>query len=202
MASGNAVRLACAAARRAVMAKGGWARIPAGRVTVRRTWRFPVTQPLGHRPGRHLADFGWGACAADVAVDRATGQVTVLRVVNAVDAGWVVNPRLFAGQVEGGVVMGQGYALQERLIVHEGMPLSSGFEACGVPTAVDAVPQIEVIPVAVRDALGPYGARGIGEITMIPVVPAITAAIHAACGVWIDELPASPMRVLAALAPC
>ena len=200
MASGNAVRLACAAARRLVVRKGGWSKISSGRVTVRRSWRFPDTQSYATRSGKHLADFGWGACAADVAVDRETGQVTVLRVVNAADAGCVINPRLFAGQVEGGVVMGQGYALQERVVVHEGMPLSLGFEACGVPTTVDAVPQIEVIAVEIRDSLGPYGARGIGEITMIPVVPAITAAIHSACGVWIDELPASPLRVLAAIA--
>jgi CO/xanthine dehydrogenase Mo-binding subunit len=200
VASGNAVLRACAAARRLVERKGGLHHVPGGTITVRRTWRFPATQLFDRRPARHLADFGWGACVADVSVDRETGQVTVLRVVNAVDAGCVINPRLFAGQVEGGVVMGQGYALQERVVVHEGMPMSTGFESCGVPTAVDAVPKIGIIAVEAHDAPGPFGSRGIAEITMIPVVPAITAAIHAACGVWIDELPATPLRVLAAIA--
>ena len=87
-----------------------------------------------------------------------------------------------------------------RVLVKDGMPLTLGFESCGVPTAVDAVPRIESLVVEMPDSIGPHGARGIGEITMIPVVPAITAAIHAACGVWIDDLPASPERVLTALA--
>jgi CO/xanthine dehydrogenase Mo-binding subunit len=95
--------------------------------------------------------------------------------------------------------MGQGYALQERCVVREGLPITTGFEACGVPTSMDAVPRIETIAVELREPGGPFGARGIGEITMIPVVPAITAAIHAASGVWVDALPASPERVLAAL---
>ena len=146
-----------------------------------------------------MAAFGWGACVADVAVDCETGLVTVLRVVSAVDAGRVLNPALFAGQMEGGLVMGQGYALQERLSVKDGMPLSLGFEGCGVPTAVDAVPNIEIVAVEEGDSLGPFGARGVGEIAMLPVVPAITAAIHAACGAWIDELPAAPPRVRAAI---
>jgi CO/xanthine dehydrogenase Mo-binding subunit len=125
--------------------------------------------------------------------------VRVLRVINALDAGRVINPKLFEAQVEGGVVMGQGYALQERCVVREGLPITTGFENCGVPTSMDAVTRIETIAVELREPGGPFGARGIGEITMIPVVPAITAAIHAASGVWVDALPASPERVLAAL---
>ena len=120
--------------------------------------------------------------------------------MSAIDAGRVVNPRLFEGQVEGGAVMGQGYALQERCVLRDGMPLSRGFDGCAVPTALDAVPAIETVAVESAEPLGPFGARGVGEITMIPVVPAITAAIHDAAGVWIDAIPASPERVLAALA--
>ena len=80
------------------------------------------------------------------------------------------------------------------------MPLSLGFEGCAVPTALDAAPAIDTVAVESAEPLGPFGARGVGEITMIPVVPAIIAAIHDAVGVWIDALPASPERVLAALA--
>jgi CO/xanthine dehydrogenase Mo-binding subunit len=124
----------------------------------------------------------------------------VLRIVSAIDAGRVVNPRLFEGQVEGAAVMGQGYALQERCILRDGMPVSLGFDGCAVATALDAAPAIEPVAVESAEPLGPFGARGVGEITMIPVVPAITAAIHDAIGVWIDEIPASPEHVLAALA--
>jgi CO/xanthine dehydrogenase Mo-binding subunit len=137
---------------------------------------------------------------ADVAVEVATGRVRVRRAVVAVDAGRVINPALFRGQVEGGVVMGQGYALLERCAVRDGMPVGLRLDACNLPTAVDAVPAIEVVAIESPEPCGPFGARGIGEIAMIPIVPAIIAAIHAACGAWVDAIPAVPQRVRAALA--
>ena len=200
LAAGNAVLRACDRVRRSIEAKGGMAALGDKGVSARHTYRFPKTHPLGRRPGRHVAAFGWSTCVADVVVDVVTGRVTVLRVVSAVDAGRVINPALFEGQVAGGVVMGQGYALQERCLMQDGLPVTLGFESCGVPTAVDAVATIETIAIEDREPLGPFGARGIGEITMMPVVPAITAAIHDACGVWIDVLPASPERIRAAIA--
>jgi CO/xanthine dehydrogenase Mo-binding subunit len=200
IASGNAVLRACERARRSMSAQGGLDALSRAGVTARATFRFPKTRALGVGRARHVAMFGWSTCCVDVAVDIDTGQVSVLRVVNAVDAGRVINPVQFEGQVEGGVVMGQGYALQERCRMERGLPVATGFEGCGVPTSVDAVPVIEIIAVEDRELSGPFGARGIGEITMIPIVPAITAAIHDACGVWIDELPASPERIREALA--
>jgi len=197
---GNAVRGACALARRKLEAIGGFAALPLGGFSTVHTYHAPRTRPLAARgSGRHVFAYTWSTCIADVAVDMTTGRVRVLRVINALDAGRVINPKLFEAQVEGGVVMGQGYALQERCVVREGLPITTGFESCGVPTSMDAVTRIETIAVELREPGGPFGARGIGEITMIPVVPAITAAIHAASGVWVDALPASPERVLAAL---
>jgi CO/xanthine dehydrogenase Mo-binding subunit len=73
-----------------------------------------------------------------------------------------------------------------------------GFVVC--PTAFDAVPAIETIAITSPEPTGPFRARGIGEITMIPVVPVITAAIRAVTGVWIDAIPALPARILVALA--
>ncbi len=198
--AGNAVRGACALALRSVRAAGGWRALPPGGLSVTHTYTAPRTSPLARAARRpNLFAYTWSTCVADVAVDMTTGQVRVRRVVNAIDAGRVVNPALLAAQVEGGVVMGQGYALHERCAVRDGLPIALGFERCGVPTAMDAVPRIETVAVELPEPAGPFGARGIGEITMIPVVPAITAAIHAAAGVWIDALPASPERVLAAL---
>jgi CO/xanthine dehydrogenase Mo-binding subunit len=199
MASGNAVRAACEVLRDRAEAAGGRDRLSGLELEVRHTWRFPETEPFDRQPGRHLAGFGWATCVVDVEVNRSTGLVTVARVVHVVDAGHVVNPVLARGQVEGGVVMGQGYALQERFDVREGMPRTRGFEDGGVPTILDAAPDIEALFVEHPDPLGPFGARGLGEICMIPVVPAITAAIHAACGVWIDHIPATPERVRIAL---
>jgi CO/xanthine dehydrogenase Mo-binding subunit len=164
------------------------------------TWRAPRTQPLDHpRPTHHAHTYGWGTCVADVGVEVATGRVRVLRAVVALDAGRVINPALLRGQVEGGVVMGQGYALLERCPVRDGMPVGLRLDACCLPTAVDAVPTIDVVAIESPEPCGPFGARGIGEIAMIPIVPAITAAIHAACGAWIDAIPAVPERVRAAI---
>ena len=157
---------------------------------------------------RVLAEFGLelvelairGTSAGRVLrVDIDCGRVEVLRVISALDAGRVINPRLLEGQVEGGAVMGQGYALQERCVVREGMPVSLSLEQCGIPTATDAVPEIETVAVQTEEPRGPFGARGIGEITMISIVPAITAAIHAATGVWMDQIPVLPQRLLAVL---
>jgi CO/xanthine dehydrogenase Mo-binding subunit len=199
MASGNAVRGACQVLKERAEAAGGRHALSGSDLHARHTWRFPATEPFDRRPALHLPGFGWATCIADVEVDRATGLVTVVRVVHVVDAGRVVNPALARGQVEGGVVMGQGYALQERLELRDGMPVTRGFEDGGVPTILDAVADIEALFVEDPDPLGPFGARGLGEICMIPVVPAITAAIHAACGVWMDHIPATPERVRDAL---
>ncbi|HEY8491860.1 MAG TPA: xanthine dehydrogenase family protein molybdopterin-binding subunit [Dehalococcoidia bacterium] len=196
--TGNAVRLACLRARRTVEDLGGVDRLPPGGITVIETYHAPKTVPLRQRGRTHYA-YSWSTCVADVAVDVETGRVRVLRLVEAVDAGRVINPLLFAGQVEGGAVMAQGYAIQERFEVRDGVPLTRSLGACNIPTAVDAAPVIETLAVETPDPNGPYGARGIGEVTMLPVVPAITAAIHAATGAWVDRIPATPERVLAAL---
>jgi CO/xanthine dehydrogenase Mo-binding subunit len=197
---GNAVRLACEQARRSIELLGGRRQLPPEGLTATYTFHAPSTDPLGHAsPRRHSYAYAWSACVADVGVDVAIGQVCVLRVVNSLDAGRVINPKLLEGQVEGGVVMGQGYALQERFTLHAGLPIGGGLAGCNLPTAVEAVPIIETVATEGAESTGPYGARGIGEITMIPVVPAITAAIHAATGAWVDEIPVSPERMLAAL---
>ena len=195
MAAGNAVLEAC----RQLLEGGGEEDRDRPR-SVRCTWRFPATTALDRGRGRPLAAFGWATAVADVAVDTRSGDVRVLRLVNAIDAGRAINPLLLRGQVEGGAVMGQGYALLEQVPLVEGLPARCGLETCAVPTAVDAVPDIRTVVIEEPEEIGPFGARGVGEATMIAVVPAITAAIHAACGVWIDEIPATPERVLAALA--
>jgi CO/xanthine dehydrogenase Mo-binding subunit len=199
--AGNAVRVAGERVRKAVAAGGGMRRLSARGVSRTYTFRAPRTQGISAKGSAAQAcAYTWGTTVADVRVDVETGRVEVLRVVTAIDAGKVIHRRLFEGQVEGGAVMGQGYALRETCTLDRGMPAAGlGFERCGVPTSLDAPASIESIAIEVREPLGPFGARGIGEITMIPIVPAITSAIHAAVGVWVDEIPALPQRVLAAL---
>lgn len=198
--SGNAVRMACKQVRTAIDEIGGPSRIPESGVSRTSTYTSPQTQPIDRlHPTRHAYAYTGSSCVADVRVCTATGRVEVLRLVTAIDAGRVINPLLFEGQSEGGAVMGQGYALQERCVLREGMPVSLDLKSCAVPTATCAVAEIETIAIESPERLGPFGARGIGEITMIPVVPAITAAIYEAIGIWMDEIPALPVRVLSAI---
>ena len=114
--SSRATRFAWRASRPAwrLAVRGGQTRLPPDGVTATSTFQAPSTDPLtSAAPTRHAYSYAWSACVADVGVDLETGRVRVLRVVNALDAGRVINPKLLEGQVEGGVVMGQGYALQE-----------------------------------------------------------------------------------------
>lgn len=142
----------------------------------------------------------WGAVLAEVEVDTETGEVQVLRLVCAYDVGKAINPLLVEGQIEGGAVMGLGAALMENLSPYypsiDWQPRTLGDYV--IPTAVD-VPElrVEIVECASKD--GPYGAKGIGEMTANAPSAAIVNAIHNAIGVWIDKLPATPEQVLRAL---
>jgi len=124
-----------------------------------------------------------------------TGIVRVRRVVAAHDVGKVLNPVGARGQVEGAVVMGIGFALTEEFVPG----VTRGFADYRIPTTRD-VPEIETIFVERPDPKGPFGGKGLGECAMIPTAPAILNAIADATGVRITRLPATPARVLEALA--
>jgi len=121
-----------------------------------------------------------------------------LRVIAAHAVGQAINPRALEGQIEGGVVMGLGYALMEDFTMKECRPEKTTLTKYRIPT-VREMPQI--VPIIVEDQTGegPYGAKGVGEITSIPTAPAITNAIHNAVGVRTFSLPAWPERILADL---
>ena len=145
---------------------------------------------------------GWsfGAQAVEIEVDRETGEVKVLRVVSAHDLGKAINPPLAVGQVEGGVVMGLGYALSEELRTEEGRIVNPSFADYAIPFAVQT-PPIETILVESPSPVGPFGAKGIGELGLFGIAPAVANALQNACGVRITELPMRPDKVLAALEP-
>lgn len=150
-------------------------------------YHAPRTQALGTGGDMHFA-FGFAAQAAEVAVDPATGEVRVLRVVAAADGGRAINPQSFRGQVEGGVVMGLGTALTEEYKVEGGIPITQRWKDYKVP-AIDDTPEIEVELVEHPTSTGPYGAKGVGELPTIPVAPAICNAIFNATGVRVTRLP-------------
>ena len=158
----------------------------------------PRTVPLEEEGDKHFA-YGYAAQVAQVEVDITTGEVKVLKVIAAHDVGRAINPMAVEGQLEGGVMMGLGYALTEEFKVEEGQVLSDSFVKYKVPR-IHQLPEIVPIIVEHEAADGPYGAKGVGEITSIPTTAAITNAIYAACGARIFSLPATPNRILAALA--
>ncbi|MFQ5943447.1 MAG: xanthine dehydrogenase family protein molybdopterin-binding subunit, partial [Anaerolineales bacterium] len=147
----------------------------------------PPTQALGTGGDMHFA-FSFAAQAAEVEVDLDTGEVDVLRVIAANDVGKVINPLGFLGQVEGGVMMGLGNAITEQFIVEQGRVITDRLARYRIP-GIMQTPEIVSIPVEHPAADGPYGAKGVGEISSIPTTPAITNAIFHACGVRIKSLP-------------
>ena len=142
--------------------------------------------------------FGWAACMAQVDVDLDTGEVHVRDVVAADDIGHVIHPVLAEGQVEGGTLQAVGYATIEEIKLRDGRYLNDRLATYVIPTALDA-PRITTILVEAPFAGAPHGAKGVGELPMDVGAPAVIAAIADATGAWIDELPATPERILAAI---
>jgi xanthine dehydrogenase molybdenum-binding subunit len=154
---------------------------------VRYMYEAPKTQPLGTGGDMHFA-FSFGVQAAEVEVNRLTGEVRVLRVISANDVGMAVNPLGLQGQVEGGVMMGLGNALTEEFIVENGYVVTDHLARYRIP-GIMLTPEITSIIVEHPVEAGPYGAKGVGEISSIPTTPAITNAIYNAVGVRVDRLP-------------
>ncbi|HSK88362.1 MAG TPA: molybdopterin cofactor-binding domain-containing protein, partial [Anaerolineales bacterium] len=161
----------------------------------------PRTTQFEKETGYSTPNFAYAfvAQAAEVEVDTETGHVRVLRFVSADDVGQAINPALVEGQVEGAVVQAQGYAMMEDWKMKDGHVLTDQLSTYLIPTIWDIPEKVETVIVEVPDPNGPWGARGLGELPFLPVAPAIGAAIYDATGVWVDEFPFTPERVLRAL---
>ncbi|HYU29195.1 MAG TPA: xanthine dehydrogenase family protein molybdopterin-binding subunit [Gemmatimonadales bacterium] len=143
--------------------------------------------------------YAWACTIADVDVDMTTGEVRVTDLVTAVDCGKALHPVMAEGQIEGGCLQAVGWATIEEIKMKDGGYQNDRLATYLIPTALDA-PRIRTILVENPYSRGPFGAKGIGELPMDGPAPAIIAAIHDATGVWLDEVPATPERVLAACA--
>lgn len=154
-------------------------------------------QDKGYK-GNVSGTYAFASQAIEVEVDTYTGNVRVLDVHVAQDVGRVLNPLGLTGQIEGGVVMGMGYALTEELLVENGRVLNPSFHDYRLPTATDT-PEIHFYPIETYDQKGPYGSKGVGEAPLIPTPPAIANAVSDAIGIKIDDLPITPEKVLKAL---
>jgi aldehyde oxidoreductase len=155
----------------------------AGRVYEGR-WRCDWTTAA--QPGdKTVTHYSYGYASQLVVLDE-NGMIASVHAAH--DAGRIVNPTLFEGQIQGAVVMGLGYALSEDLPLRNGLPVSSRLADLGLLKAHD-VPPIEVIGVEVADEHGPYGAKGVGEIGLVPTAAAVANALYQFDGVRRFRLP-------------
>ena len=157
----------------------------------------PITSAASVNAGGQAPGFTTQFC--DVEVDPETGKVTILRFVAAQDVGRAIHPSYVEGQIQGGVVQGIGWALNEEYIYNaKGQLDNAGFLDYRCPVASD-LPMIDAVLVEVPNPAHPYGAKGVGEVNICAPMAAIANAIDRAVGVRMPELPMSPPKVLAAL---
>ncbi len=164
---------------------------------VRYVYDAPKTQPLGTGGDMHFA-FSYATQAALVEVDLETGAVKVLKIIAANDVGRAINPRMLEGQVEGGIVMAMGNCLTEEYIVENGVPWSVLFSRYKIPS-IKHTPEVVSHFVEEQVSSGPFGAKGVGEITSINTMPAIANAIYHATGVRVYRVPVDQDALLRAL---
>ncbi len=165
------------------------------------TYRPPKTTPFDPETGKSEPNFAYGyvAEAAEVEVDTETGQVRMGQVICVDDVGHAVNPNLVEGQIEGAVVQAEGYTLLENLIEKNGQVLTPTFSTYLIPTVLDVPDEVESIILEYPDPIGPWGARGMAEMPYLPFAATVIAAVHNATGVWFNDFPLTPERVLKGL---
>ncbi|MBW2049979.1 MAG: molybdopterin-dependent oxidoreductase, partial [Deltaproteobacteria bacterium] len=171
-----------------------------GKRLIGQGWWAPPTASLDPETGQGNPYFvyTYSTHMTEVEVDVETGEVEVIDYVAAFDVGKAINPKAVEGQIEGGVAMGLGYALMEKVVMKDGYPQNLNLQNYLIPTTLD-VPDIEPIILEEENKFGPYGAKGIGEMPNIPATPAILNAIANACGGRVRSLPADPENVFLAI---
>ena len=210
-AGGSAVRLACEEllgrirelyiSEQIDWPEAGRRLASAGKALVESTYVLPDVAHLGRLEGSeavaglspHLV-YGGAAQVARVVVNKYSGEVRVEAVVCSVDCGTAINPAGVIGQTEGGVLQGLGFATMEEYRLNSGVPATTSLETYLVPTSADT-PELETILVEGNEPTGPFGAKGIAEVVLVPTAPAVVAAIRDAVGVDVVRLPATSERV-------
>jgi CO/xanthine dehydrogenase Mo-binding subunit len=164
-------------------------------------YRPPRTTPLDPQTGKSEPNFAYGyvAEAVEVEVDTDTGKVVIKDVVCVDDVGKAVNPQVVEGQIQGAIVQAGGYSLMENFIQKEGNVLTRTLSTYLIPTVKDIPEKVRSYIVEHPDPNGPYGARGMGEMPYLPFAPAVISAVHDAIGIWFNEFPLTPERILRGL---
>lgn len=161
----------------------------------------PITTRLDDQgQGDPISQFGYATCTAEVEVDTETGEVNVLSVSAYHDSGRIINLTGAEAQVEGGVVMGLGYAVTEEFLEKDGKPVNIGFTNYLIPTVHDA-PSSTIKSHFINNPvpMGELGVKGLAEIPVAVIAPAIINAIFNATGARVTTLPATPERVFKAI---
>lgn len=215
MVVGKVVQEACLRLRQALLDFAAEAGLPAGdlvalarehlaqRGPLAGEWVYRLPPGVHWDEAQHLGDayptYSWAAEVAEVAVDTDTGEVRVERIVNATDVGRALHPQIVEGQIEGGTLQGVGWAYGEQTTCSQGRLLQDRLATYIIPTVEDT-PRLEVHLVEKPFDHGPFGAKGVGEMPLDGVAPAITLALEEALGTAIDEVPVTPEHLLAVLA--
>jgi CO/xanthine dehydrogenase Mo-binding subunit len=183
----------------ALAARAAWERGERPEATVQ--YRPPATTPLDLETGAGTPNYcyGYAAQAVEVEVDVATGVTRVLRIVSVHDVGRAINRQQVEGQIEGCLAQALGYALTENFLVRDGTILTPHLSTYLLPTALDMPAEIVPVILELADPHGPYGARGMAEMPLVPFAPAVAAAIYDATGAWVNDLPMTPERILRAI---
>ena len=162
------------------------------------TWDPPSVLQDAERYGNESGAYNFCSHAVELEVDPETGRYTVLDYAAASDAGTVLFPKGAEGQIEGAIAQGLGYAVTEEMPFEDGRPMTPNFSDYRVPCIAD-MPPLRQVFVPSHEPTGPLGAKGIGEIGLDPMAPAIASALYDAVGVRIKSLPITPEKVLWAL---
>jgi CO/xanthine dehydrogenase Mo-binding subunit len=161
----------------------------------------PRTTPLDPQTGKSEPNFAYGyvAQAVQVEVDTETGWVRLVEVISVNDVGKAVNPQQVQGQIEGGVVQAAGYTVLENFVQVDGKVLTRHLSTYLIPTVLDVPDRVHSIVLEYPDPIGPWGARGMAEMPFLPLAPAVIAAVRDATGIWFNEFPLTPERILRGL---
>ena len=168
-----------------------------GKMTIGHGWFNPDTTGLDDETGEGspYGTYAFATQIVEVEVDTETGQVEVLHIFAAHDVGRAVNPMQIEGQIEGGSTIGMGLGLCEEVRTKDGKICTPSFATYLIPTALD-VPTVYSVIVEEPEATGPFGAKGVGEPSLIPTAAAIANAVYDAVGIRVTELPITPERLL------
>ncbi len=187
----------------AVSARAHWAKggpiVGANTLVYDRPTIDPKRAAATGLPFGQIGVFSFVAMIVEVEVDEVTGKAEVLRAWSAVDVGKAINPQQVEGQIEGGFVQGLGFALSEEMVWDGARLANPSLMDYKAPGALDVPYEIHSIIVEDPEPDGPFGAKGVGEVGLVPVPAAIANAIRAATGVSLRRLPMSPERVLTAM---